>query len=173
MQNLAGALALLEAAGIEQALHSAVVNAAMQRVTLAGRMQRVEADGDWLFDVAHNPAAAAALATALAAAPRPTVAIFGALKDKDVDAVIAALAAPVDRWIALRADSARALDAAEIAERIRRVSDAPVQVADSAAAAVDAARASGAERLLVTGSFFVVGPVQRAIGLYSGATQSR
>jgi len=42
----------------------------------------------------------------------------------------------------------------------------PVQIADDPEAAVDMARRSGAERLLVTGSFFVVGPVQRAIGLY-------
>jgi dihydrofolate synthase / folylpolyglutamate synthase len=58
----------------------------MESVRHPGRMQReVRGTTTWLFDIAHNPAGASALAVALGSErlPRPIVAVVGILGDKD------------------------------------------------------------------------------------------
>jgi dihydrofolate synthase/folylpolyglutamate synthase len=134
-------------------------------------MQRIDAGGEWLLDVAHNPAAATVLAASLAAMPRAgrSVALVGMLDDKDVEGVVAELDAAVDDWIALTADSPRAIPAAELARRIANATDKPCLVAESVQHALAEARQlAGADgRVLVTGSFYLVGPVAEALALYS------
>jgi dihydrofolate synthase/folylpolyglutamate synthase len=126
----------------------------------------------WFFDVAHNPAAASALATTLASSEtrNTTFAIVGLLDDKDVDGVIAPLADSVDRWIAVPADSQRATPSGELARQISNLTGRACLVADCVADAVEFARreASESDRILVTGSFFTVGPVLDQL-----ATESR
>ncbi len=171
LANAAGALALLEAAGLDRALDVSTASKALLDVDLPARMQRVRNEREWVFDVAHNPAAAAALAETLQASraeASETVAIIGMLNDKDVDSVVLHLCPAVDVWIAITPDSGRAVPAAELARRVSNLSDKPCMIADSAAA-VDYASSMSADdgRIIVTGSFFTVGPVQRALGLYS------
>ena len=90
-----------------------------------------------------------------------TVAIIGLLDDKDAAAVIEPLSRHVTRWIAITADSHRAVNAIELARQIANLTEHACLVADSAAAAIEIARRDVAEndRILVTGSFFTVGPV--------------
>jgi dihydrofolate synthase/folylpolyglutamate synthase len=167
LRNAAGILALAEAAGLDELLERPVVDRALGRVRLDGRMQSVRRGGDWLLDVAHNPAAAAVLAEALAARPvsGKTVAVIGMLDDKDVDAVAAALASVVETWIALTADSRRAIPANELARRIANVTGRPCLAATTIQEALDhARRLVGADgRVVVTGSFYTVGPVLQAL----------
>ncbi|MEM6513455.1 MAG: bifunctional tetrahydrofolate synthase/dihydrofolate synthase [Pseudomonadota bacterium] len=161
LMNAAGALALLDAAGMR--LDVDCVNRGLKSVTLPGRMQRF---GRWLFDVAHNPAAANALAQTLATSPPGRcVAVVGMLDDKDVDAVLAELVPFIERWVVVEAISPRALPTSALAERIAALSQAPIQTAADMHDAVAIARDDAADTLLVTGSFFVVGPVQQALGL--------
>ena len=178
LANAAGALALLEATGFERALEHDGVSRALIALTIPARMQRVKAERQWLFDVAHNPAAASALAAALgdsADEASSTLAIVGMLDDKDTDSVIAHLAGVVDTWVAVTPDSPRAVPAAELARRVSNATGKPCLVADSPEAAV--AYASGTApadgRIVVTGSFFTVGPVQRALGLYSPSPRAQ
>ena len=85
---------------------------ALAGLRLPGRMQAIELEREWLFDVAHNPAAAEALAASLQQCePRETVAIVGVLDDKDVEGIVGPLAARVGSWIAVTADSPRAIAA--------------------------------------------------------------
>ena len=125
-------------------------------------MQRVPGDARWLFDVAHNPASAAALAAVLAeGASRPhTIAILGLLEDKDIAGIAGSLAPHVDEWIAVRADSPRAIPAAELGRQVANLTNRGCLVAASIAEAVARAGelAGVADRILVTGSFHVVGP---------------
>ena len=166
--NAAAVLSMLDVAGIKAPLNAASVNAVLPALSLTGRAQRVMQHGvEWLMDVAHNPAAAAVLAETLRAnaVAGTTTAIIGMLDDKDTAGVILPLQDQVDRWIAVTADSHRAVPASELARRIANVCDRPCLVADSLAAAIEFARRDVAEndRILVTGSFFLVGPALKQL----------
>ena len=172
-ENAAAVLALLEAAGLGSVLTADQVNSTLPGVRLAGRLQFVASGGvQWLLDVAHNPAAASALAGVLTASvgdKGETWAILGLLDDKDLEGIASELDAQVDHWIAVTADSQRAVDAAELARRVANSCNRPCLIADSVQEAMDHARLSAAEtdRILVTGSFYLVGPVLGALELYS------
>lgn len=171
LANAAGALALLEAASFDDLLDAEAVNDAFGGVSLAGRMQTVHLDRDWLLDVAHNPAAAEALADTLAeeSIDGRTIAIVGMLEDKHVEGVVSALAPAVDNWIAVKAASRRAIDVEELARQIANASSKGCLEALSIEDALGNARrlCGDNDRILVTGSFYVVGPVLEVLGLYS------
>jgi len=162
IQNAAGVLALAEALDPDCLLTADVVDAAFSDLTLPGRMQLLAGEPEWLFDVAHNPAAAAALAETVGTADAAgLVAIVGMLDDKDVEGVITPLSGIVDRWIAVTAESPRAIDAVELARRIANQADRPCLIAESLESAIAGVQefvATG-DRVLVTGSFYVVGPL--------------
>ena len=177
LANAAAVLALVEAVGPETLLDRRIVERAFGNLTLAGRMQRVEADREWLFDVAHNPAAARALADSLGrdAFPGRTVAIIAMLDDKDAEGIVSPLGECVDHWIVATADSPRAIPAAELGRRVAHACNAPAMIADSGGDSgvdsIDEAIALARElttaddRVLVIGSFYVVGPVLTPLGL--------
>ena len=171
VENAAAVLALLEAAGFAELLRTDIVNRALTGLSLPGRMQAVDCDGNFLLDVAHNPAAAAVLARSLSSAPvsGKTIAIIGMLNDKDTEGVIAALGDLADRWIATTADSPRAIPAAELGRRIANATQTGCLVAESIDEALQLARelTASEDRILVTGSFFLVGPVLSALDIYS------
>ena len=161
LQNAAGVLALIEVLGLRQLLEPAIVDRALTGLRLPGRMHVVERDRRWLFDVAHNPGAAVALAGSLQQHEAPAaVAIVGILDDKDVEGIVGPLAALVGNWIAITAASPRAIEAAELARRIANETGKACLIADSPDAAIANARAIAAagDSVLVTGSFFTVGP---------------
>ena len=162
--NAAAVLALLDAAGLPQATEAALVESVLPNVRLDGRGQRVSENGvEWLLDVAHNPAAADVLAATLAGDGHQgrTVAVVAMLDDKDVEATVGALDAHVDLWIATTAESGRAIEAGELARRIANATTRPCLVAASVDEAMRSARreAAGNDRILVTGSFYLVGPI--------------
>ncbi len=162
--NAAAVIALLNATGLEAATDAELVTAVLPTVRVAGRGQLIEQDGvEWLMDVAHNPAAAGVLAQTLETEARAgaTLAIVGMLEDKDVEGSVLPLNKHVDQWIAVTADSYRAIPAQELARRIANACGRPCQIADSLADAMESARrdASINDRILVTGSFYLVGPV--------------
>ena len=170
IQNAAGVLALVEALDLEGLLAADVVDAALGSLALPGRMQLLAGDPEWLFDVAHNPAAATALAETLGTADTAgLVAIVGMLDDKVVEGVVAPLAGTVDRWIAVTADSPRGIEAAELARRIANQADKACLIAESLELAVVAAReyAGSGGRVLVTGSFYVVGPLLERLSAHN------
>ncbi len=169
LANAAGVLAVLEAAGFSDLLDRERVSLALANVSVRGRMQRFADSHRWLFDVAHNPAAAAALAATLAASDRPLkrVALVGMLDNKDVDGVVTPLDAHVDEWIAVTAEGARGLTAAELGRRIANATNRHCLCVEEIVPAVAEARRSAGTggEILVLGSFHTVGPVQEVLGL--------
>jgi dihydrofolate synthase/folylpolyglutamate synthase len=160
--NAAGVLTVLEACNANECLTRDVVNRALTSLELDGRFQTIEDGTTWVVDVAHNPDAARALARGLdtRAAGEQTVAILGMLGDKDVEGVAAELDGVVDHWIAVTANSPRALDADELGRRIANATNSPCLVAESLESAMQRAEelAGPGDRILVTGSFYLVGP---------------
>lgn len=130
------------------------------RACVAGRMQVVDHAPEIILDVAHNPAAARALAGFLSTSARsPTIAVFAALADKDVIGVGRALRDSFDHWLLAPVASDRALEPDEIAARLKKAAvTAPVDALESVAQAVEQARLlAGAQgRVVVFGSFRTV-----------------
>ncbi len=122
-----------------------------------------------VLDGAHNPAGAAALAQALDdlrphLVPGPLTLVVGSMADKDVDGVVAAMAgAEALRGaavIATTVDAPRALPAADLAERWRRVTGpATVIAVEDPLGALEAALAQPGTTV-VAGSLYLVGAIR-------------
>ena len=168
--NAAAALAVLHALGsggdrsVPVELGEAAA-AGLEAVRVPARLQALGGDPLLVVDVGHNPQAARALADWLQVRRFARVhAVYGALADKDVAGVLAALGPQVDHWhlAGLDGDSPRGLSIGRLSETIRRtlplaVSDAHPDV--SAALAAARAQARPGECILAFGSFFVASAV--------------
>ncbi|RFF27631.1 MULTISPECIES: folylpolyglutamate synthase/dihydrofolate synthase family protein [unclassified Wenzhouxiangella] len=133
--------------------------AGLRDVRLPGRFQIVRRNPEVILDVAHNPAAAAALASALGRAQTNSIAVFSALAGKDVAGIGRALDACFTRWLVAPLDGDRAQPAGDIAAELE---DAPVsgtvETVESVPAALQQALADSgpADRVVVFGSFLTV-----------------
>ncbi|MET0229428.1 MAG: bifunctional tetrahydrofolate synthase/dihydrofolate synthase [Rhodanobacteraceae bacterium] len=165
-QNAAAAIAALFALRDRLGWHPDAIARGVASAHIAARLQRFASVPELIIDVAHNPQAARMLAGWLAAHPvrGRTLAVFGALGDKDIGGIVAALDEAITRWhlAGLAADSPRGLDAATLADRVRTASDraAIAGTHDDVAAALAAvfASASDGDRVIAFGSFFVAAP---------------
>ena len=143
----------------------AAISAGLLAASPSARLQPLGGDPPVFVDVGHNPQAARALAAWLdAQPPAHTHAVYGALADKDVAGVIAALGARIGHWHLAGLDGAspRGLAADALAEILRQTlpqanADRHADVAGALAAARAMARPG--ERILAFGSFFVAAAV--------------
>lgn len=158
--NASCALAAIEQLGPVLRVDGEHINTGLRNAEMPGRLQTIEGQHRWILDVAHNGEAAQALAESLAGFGGRTVAVIGMMDDKPVEAVARALNGVVDDWIVVSSGANRAMAAAELASRLARIVDGPISSATSVSAALEAAAAivSPVDRILVTGSFLVVGP---------------
>ncbi len=172
-EQLYNASAALMAAELLRGLHPFSEDNARQAIATAqlpGRMQCFAGPKQWIFDVAHNVAAAEALAGFLEQRERvPTTAVFGVMSDKDAHGIAAALSPFVDRWIAVAPDIPRSLAVDDLTEVIRAVTEASVEaVADVEQGLSRAAKvADDGDRIIVFGSFYLVGPALSWHAVYS------
>jgi dihydrofolate synthase / folylpolyglutamate synthase len=100
LDNAATALAVLDALRDRLPVPASAIRDGLVQVVLPGRFQVLPGRPTIVLDVAHNPHAARALAHALGSMgfhPR-TLAVFGMLEDKDIEAVVAVLRPLIDRW---------------------------------------------------------------------------
>jgi dihydrofolate synthase/folylpolyglutamate synthase len=168
-RNAATAIAALEELALPQKLDHRLISRALTQVSLAGRFQILPGPVEWILDVAHNEPAARVLAQHLAERARRgrTFAVAGILRDKDVTGIARALARQIDCWILCTLPGPRGSAAAELAGRLTAVIDAPVLQADSVADGCARARnvARSGDRVLVFGSFAVVGSALQWLGL--------
>jgi dihydrofolate synthase/folylpolyglutamate synthase len=170
--NAATALAALAAGGWLPPREA--VERGLRGVTLAGRFQVVPGAVDWIFDVAHNEASAAVLASNLRERPVQgrTLWLVGLLRDKDGAAIaraIAPAAQPGDDWCAVALGGERGASAADTAAALRAVAgDAIAQVPTvEEACGRAAALARPGDRIVTFGSFHTVGPALEWHRLYS------
>ncbi len=158
-------LEILEAQGV--AIGEAAIIEGLARVVWPARLElRRLTDGrEILLDAAHNPDGAEALASFLRAnqLEHPPL-VFGAMQDKNIPAMLAALAPAVSTFIFTRASNARAADPDELADQAGRVApQVPRSVAPRPAEALAAAwRLS--PRIVAAGSIFLLGDVIKELG---------
>ena len=165
-ENAAAAIAALHALCADghwltpAALFAAVVRG-LRNVRVAARLQVLGGDPALIVDVGHNPQAARALAQWLdAQPPRRVHAVYGAMADKDVAGVMAALGARVAHWHlgGLERETPRGMAIAALAGVLQQTLpqasfDAHADMASALAAA--RAMAQPGECILAFGSFYV------------------
>ena len=164
--NASGVLAALEAVRDRLPVTAQAIRNGLAMVELPGRFQIIPGQPTLVLDVAHNPHAVAALSENLDAMGfYPTThAVFGAMADKDVSAIMARVGVLVDRWYFCDLPTARASSAQELQKqwqqtnRRKNVTSSvfkdPKEAFEAAVAAADPA-----DRIVVFGSFYTVGGV--------------
>ncbi len=165
--NVATAVAGAVAA-LGHALDPRAARNALAAMTFPGRFELVCDEPPVVLDGAHNPQAAAVLATAVIEAwphaPERPLALIGVLADKDVEGIVRALAPAVSGFVCTAPDSPRALPADDLARIVEAVTGSPC--ATVPLAAVDAAWAgfTAPAGLVVTGSLYTAGQVRGKLG---------
>jgi len=159
--NAACALAALEAVRDRLPVSLGEIKRGLTGVRLAGRLQVLPGRPSVVLDVAHNPHAAKVLAEGLGtmAYAARTFAVFGMLADKDIDGVVAAVAARIDAWYVAAPASERAASAEQVAAVLAARGAGPVtRTFATVTAALDAAirDADPDDRILAFGSFYTV-----------------
>ena len=168
--NASGVLAAIEALRSRLPVTAQAVRNGLAMVELPGRFQIVPGTPTLVLDVAHNPHSVAALAENLdAMGYYPTThAVFGAMADKDLDAMLVRIGPLIDRWYLSDLPLPRASTAAALALALdahpasapggkSRVAGCHQTPVDALRAAVSAA--DPADRIVVFGSFHTVGGV--------------
>jgi dihydrofolate synthase/folylpolyglutamate synthase len=148
-------------------LEPAALDAAARETSIPGRVEIVARDPLTVYDGAHNPAGARALADSLGdvlGERRPRVAVIGVLEDKDAAAMLAELLPQVDRVVYTRSQNPRSLSPATLASLAEKLGGPPAEtVADPRAAARHARAIAGqGGAVLVTGSIYLIADLVRA-----------
>jgi dihydrofolate synthase/folylpolyglutamate synthase len=168
------ALAIAAAAELNQQGFSGItaksIESGIRETRWLGRFQVVAARPGWpemLIDVAHNPAGAWALRSALSERyeDRPLIFVFGAMRDKAISEMAEILFPLADRVIATRPENPRAASPEEIQQAAVRTG-VEIEAVGDVQRAVERARvlASAGTVVVVTGSIYLVGEVMRSIG---------
>ncbi len=136
-----------------------------------GRFQVLAASGsrpEIILDVAHNPAGAWALRSALSErySDRPLIFIFAAMRDKAISEMTEILFPIAERVIATRAENPRSASPEEILQAGKRTG-AEIETAADIAAAFDRAQvgARPGSVIVITGSIYLVGEAMQVLGL--------
>lgn len=147
------------------------IEAGIRETRWAGRFQRLPArDGgpEHIFDVAHNPAGAWALRSALSSYydGKALVFVFGAMRDKAIHEMAEILFPLAERVIVTRAENPRSATASEIKEAAVR-SSAEIETAPGVSTALRLAAAYAGSQgvVVVTGSIYIVGEAMQVLGV--------
>jgi len=158
-------LECLDEAGV--AVPAEAVQEGLQRVVWPGRLDRRSLpDGrEVLMDAAHNPEGAQALAAFLASeGGPPRVLVFGAMRDKDIPAMLRALTPFARAIVATRASNDRSMDPSELAAIAGKIEPSrPVYVGATPVEALATAWRID-PRIVVAGSIFLLGDVMKLHG---------
>lgn len=176
--NAAACIAALDALRERLPVSANDIRAGLVDADNPGRFQVLPGRPAVILDVAHNPAAAKALAQNLARMPSTgrTFAVFAMLKDKDIAGVIDAVKNRIDAWFVAGTEGARAADASALRDKLARAgvietASTCANVADAYGQACD--HAAENDRILVFGSFYTVAAVMAARAKRAGELSAR
>lgn len=168
LANAAAAIAALDCLRAQLPVTQTDLRAGLLSARLPGRFQVLPGKPDVILDVAHNPQAAQILAENLRAqaCAGNTYAVFGMLRDKDIEAVIAALGGLIDGWVVAGLGGPRGASAEQLAGLLQAQGQRVLQQCpDIAQAYRFACREAGEDdRICVFGSFHTVAEALLARG---------
>jgi dihydrofolate synthase/folylpolyglutamate synthase len=163
--NASGVLAALEALRDKLPVGAQDVRTGLALVELPGRFQVVPGQPALVLDVAHNPHSVAALTANLdnmGYFPQ-TIAVFGAMADKDLPAMLKRIQPIIDHWVVCALPTPRAASAGQLREQLLACGVKPEAITAAAnpntGLQLATARAEAADRIVVFGSFYTVGGV--------------
>jgi dihydrofolate synthase / folylpolyglutamate synthase len=147
-------------------LEPAAVERAAAETRIPGRLDVVAERPLTVYDGAHNPAGAHALAESLGdvlGEHRPRVAVMGVLEDKDAAGMLKALLPELDLTVFTRSRNPRALPPATLATLAEKLDGPPAETVADPRAALERARAlAGADgAVIATGSIYLVADLVR------------
>ncbi|HET7749261.1 MAG TPA: cyanophycin synthetase, partial [Terriglobales bacterium] len=148
----------------------AAIAAGIRNTRWPGRFQIIPAHGSWpelILDVAHNPAGAWALRSALSQnyPERVLTFVFGAMRDKAIAEITEILFPLAAHIVATRAENPRSATPDEIREAARRTGEEVLTAPNVPAALTQARSLAGSQGLVViTGSIYIVGEAMRELG---------
>lgn len=157
--NAAGALAVLRQLDIGpltlEAIHDGIAN-----THVLGRFQTISSTPEIIVDVAHNPQSARVLAERLLATPcqSRSLAVFGAMGDKDLRGIVEPLVGQITSWYLATPGVLRAAGIGDLEAALLDAGASDIQGYENVAAALRAAIAAAGEfdRIIVFGSFYTV-----------------
>ena len=163
--NAAVAEASVRAIAATIPINDAAIRFGLENTFWPGRLQQIQRGHQLLLlDGAHNPQGAAALQQTLRdefSGKSPAL-IVGAMKDKDVGAIVRLIAPLAHRVIATRLTSERALPVNELAQLCRQANPAAV-VSEAGSVAAALALVKNEPFVLLTGSLYFVGEALEAL----------
>jgi len=178
LRNIALAIAAAEELGqqgigqdAKPGITAESIERGIREVRWPGRFQVLPPHDEWpetVFDVAHNPAGAWALRSALSEQydERRLIFVFGAMRDKAIAEMAEILFPLAERVIATRPRNPRSAPPEEIQEAAQRTGSQIDLIADVGEALQRARRlARTAAVVVVTGSIYLVGEVMAILGV--------
>ena len=176
--NAALALAAVEAffgAGAQRRLDVDTVRAGFASAVSPGRLERIRSAPTIFIDAAHNPAGAAALASALTTEFdfRYLVGVVSVMGDKDVTGILAALEPVFDRIVLTHNGSPRAMDVDSLVlraeevfgpDRVLRAENLPDAIETATALVEEEADGVSGTGIVITGSVFTAGAARTLFG---------
>lgn len=166
LPNAASAIVALRASGLN--VSEDQIRANLPLAILPGRFQTVSESPRVILDVAHNPHAAAYLASRLATlANKGAVhAVVGMLHDKDIAGTLAALAPQVNHWYCAPLDGPRGATAQQLMSHLPQQAQAFADVEHAWQHAREQAKPQ--DIVLVCGSFHTVAQVMESMETEKG-----
>jgi len=167
-RNFALACAVAEAF-LDRPLDEEAVRSAATETLVPGRLEAVGSDPLTLYDGAHNPAGAQALAGAVPGVigrRHPLVLVLSVLEDKDAAGMLEALLPLADSVVFTRCQNPRSLSPATLASLAGKVADVRGETVAQPRAAVARARelAGPGGAVLATGSIYLIADLVREEG---------
>ena len=160
---------------LERELDPAAVERAAAETRIPGRLEVVAERPLTIYDGAHNPDGAAALAEALPEVigeRRPLVCVISVLEDKDAAGMLRELLPTFDRAVFTRCSNPRSLSPATLESLAGQLGGPPSSVVPDPRAAVDEARALAGPggAVVATGSIYLVADLVREHGAARAST---
>ncbi|HKK15905.1 MAG TPA: bifunctional tetrahydrofolate synthase/dihydrofolate synthase [Gammaproteobacteria bacterium] len=170
MRNAAGVIMVLELLADQFPIPPKAIRSGLREFNLSGRFQIVPDKAQLVLDVAHNQQAAKLLVDNLRSMPVKgnTHVLIGMLKDKNHNAVFAALKEVADFWHLVTLDSPRGADYELLGHELGVLGIVDTITSyDTVANALAAIReqVGPEDRIVITGSFLTVGAAIEALGL--------
>jgi dihydrofolate synthase / folylpolyglutamate synthase len=169
LRNVALAIAAAEELSKQGfAITADAIERGIRQTRWPGRFQVIAGTAEIVLDVAHNPAGAWALRSAISSyyEDRRIIFVFGAMRDKAIAEIAEILFPLAESVIATCAENPRSATPEEIRDAASRTGSEIILCRDVESALERASGLAGVDGVVVvTGSIYVVGEAMRALGV--------